>query len=373
MSDEREGSDVPRSVDVPVVVRPAAEAVPLPVLQGEAPVDVAADMAPLGRRIEPADGDDILALAPRLVRQEPEERPPGGSTDALGKAMVLRGYWGDHVLHGQTLDSIRRRLVLADKTVRDLVEKVGPLACYFFVKPCQLLFAFLTAVAAFLLAGEGVLDAPKFLRNTPQVLGVGDPLAAAGDEEVLQPHVQAECVGRDGSQRRLLTFLFHQDAGEVPARGRPRNRHGLDPAREPAVELGPDALDLRDVQDALLEVHGTGLRALEGLPGFSGLERRVVGVPLEEGGEGRVQVPQGHLEALGVDCGKPGQFGFEFREAIYQDEAGEFLLPLRVGSGLLFQAPVEDVSGSAEVPPKPLRLLCIGVQSELVGSDDHRL
>ena len=41
------------------------------------------------------------------------------------------------------------------------------------------------------------------------------PSAVTGDEEMLQPHVQAQRVIGDRSQGRFFAFLLHQEAGEI--------------------------------------------------------------------------------------------------------------------------------------------------------------
>jgi hypothetical protein len=125
------------------------------------------------------------------------------------------------------------------------------------------------------------------------------------------------------------------------------------------------------MQDILLEVHGAGLRTLEGLPAFAALEGRIVGVLLEESGERRVEVPQGHLQRLGVDLREPGQFRLDLRQSVHQGKAGEFFLSLGVGFGLLLQTPVEDKPDAPKVLFQHLALRVIWIQSELVGSEDH--
>ena len=128
---------------------------------------------------------------------------------------------------------------------------------------------------------------------------------------------QIDADGRLKLNRRLWgNFLinFHQNCREIfPGRRLPE-RDSFHLAVEDArifSQLQTNMADLWKVDRLFLEVRLDALRELTGLAVIlARLKLRKPALLFEKLREGIVQVPQGHLQRLGVGIFQPGEFGF---------------------------------------------------------------
>lgn len=204
------GQDVPCSVHISVMRR-AAPARPGP--------DVQRDLRRQGSACgthpaagEPAvDDDEVTPVPGALVLQHGAQFRPRSVGDGARERAVLQ-----HIADGQVLD--HDRLVLADESSGELVEKVVPAIGDPCMDPGHLASALVVIAGTSGLAGELSLG-PREAGSVPALVsGIGDLLSRGeGDEEVIPMSTPTE---RSVSGPGAIASSHSMDTNHRPARSR---------------------------------------------------------------------------------------------------------------------------------------------------------
>lgn len=211
------GQDVPCSVHISVMRR-AAPARPGP--------DVQRDLRRQGSACgthpaagEPAvDDDEVTPVPGALVLQHGAQFRPRSVGDGARERAVLQ-----HIADGQVLD--HDRLVLADESSGELVEKVVPAIGDPCMDPGHLASALVVIAGTSGLAGELSLG-PREAGSVPALVsGIGDLLSRGEGDEGGDSHVDADreiSVGSRGN--RVFAQHGHEPSSRTVAGHRHRRR-----------------------------------------------------------------------------------------------------------------------------------------------------
>ena len=308
--------DVQGRVHVAVMGASARGARPLPHRQVLGPREaVAALVAELARRKQPADGDEPLAPVFELVAEKGAEHAEAVIHCGLAELQAP-----GHAPHVKILHA--HAVVALHESVRRLVVEVLPLVFHLLVDACdpELL---LSPVGGTLLHPEELsLLTCELPFGMSEVSRVSRALAVARDVEVVAGVVEAdERLGFD-----LLGFLgfeLEQDGYLEPAGPRVLDRCALDPPRRVDFPLlaHAHASELRQAQvapvtlEADVAVHEVGLVAAAApvLCLVPREPRLLAGLhAVEEVPVGRIEVQLGVAEREAVHLAEPGELPLVF-------------------------------------------------------------
>ena len=300
---------------------------------------------------EPVNDHEAPPVPGGLVFQLPAELSPAGVADALREAMVF-----DHVSDGEVFDG--DQVVAADQVGAGLVEEVSAGVGYPGVGFRDPGLGLGSVFRALLFAGHHPLVSGEALFFAAQDLRVWDPLAVGGDQEVLQPQVDADgCLGWGQRFDVLVDEDAHMPAaGGVPGHG---YRGWLGIVGQGAAESQVEGVgEFREEQLALTPPEPpTGV--LHGLVSVAGFEPWVSGAFGEEVVERRLLVAQDLLEGDAGDLGQEAcglglfQYGQLGGELVIADTLAADPVPL----GALGQGPVPHEADASEGTVQLRRLL----------------
>lgn len=142
--------------------------------------------------------------------------------------------------------------------------------------------------------------------------GIGELRSVAGDDEVHQTDIKANCLTFSRYGGRRLTVVC-QDRGMVLAAGIPADRDRLHLADDVPMDHTFDPTDFRQVDARPVDLHP--LRILDRLAPMLGLEARVFGSLGEEVVVCSREILQRCLQRLGIGIAKPLELLFQFWQA----------------------------------------------------------
>ena len=197
--------------------------------------------------------------------------------------------------------------------------EVGALALHGLMGTGQQDRRLLAAVAPPLPPAHPPLRLRQLLLGSPEVAGVLDGLSLGGDEEHLQPHVDARLASR---RREWLRRDLHTRERDVPAIGLARDRDGLRRAFQWARPPHRKTPDLRQHQETVVQPGAavlTHLRIGEALVAVAALEARIPWLlacfhAAEERLVRLVQAVQDVLQDLGIEVPVVGTRLLEARQ-----------------------------------------------------------
>lgn len=287
--------DIPRRIDVPIMVRAAMGTRPRPDIERHLVADRTALGARLRTRIPAVAPNERLAGARRLVLDEAGQHAPARVSRGFREAVVRH-----YPFHMQVFDG--DDLVFVYDPSRQLVQVVSPgardaLMCSRHQSP-----GLVPAVRSFLFAGQRPLFALQVLFRLAQMAGVLELRSVAGDSEMGQPDVDADRLTLGGHRRQRLSVIGQDGRMELTA-GVAADCDGLDRARDLTMHDALNPADLRQIDARAFELHP--LRILDGLPTMLGFEARIFAAFLEEVLKRPRQILQGSLQRLTVRIPEP--------------------------------------------------------------------
>lgn len=180
--------------------------------------------------------------------------------------------------------------------------KVGALIANFSVEPGHYDTGLPSVRGAFLLSGKFALIPLKSFLGLPEVFGVPDSLSRGEDGKGLEPHVDANLLGRDRLRNRNI---LNREAN-VPPVELPLNSAGLNPPLDGAMESELQSAYLRELE-TLRSYPKTPLRICEGVVSALSFKTRISSLAsfildsTEKVLKGAVNSLKDILKDLGVD------------------------------------------------------------------------
>jgi hypothetical protein len=355
-------ADVYRRVLVAVVARAARGARPDPDIERHLVADCAARGTRLGARIPAVALDERLAGARGLVFQKSRQHAPAHVGHRLRERVVLQ-----HPLHIQVLD--RDHLVLAHDAMADLVQVVPSGAAHALMRARHQPPGAIPACRSFLLSRQLALLALEVLLRFSQVARVVEFRSVAGDGEMREADINADCLAFRGYGGHHLSVVGQDRRMELAA-GIAADGHRLELADDVAMHDARDPADFRQVDAAA--IYFDALRILDRLAAVLGLEARILAAPCEEILERPREVLQRLLQGLAVAFAKPVVFLLQFRQA---NAHGPVVQPL-AGRPVQLTAQREGIvphpAGLPELNRQGMRLRISRIQAN-AGSAEHGL
>jgi hypothetical protein len=193
------------------------------------------------RRVPGIDCDNPRTSFFRFVSEDVEEGCPtrierGLRKPGPGDALDVEGFVDDEGVGMHQLPSL-------------LVVEVPALVRHLLVQTGDLLTSLTAATRAFLLSGERPLRSPELLLSLPTVVRRLHGLAIGGNEEALQPEVDANGGTISGSFGRVANITAED---HVPLAARPLNGDGLDRPFDRTVQLDLEVADVLKVEPSVV-------------------------------------------------------------------------------------------------------------------------
>ena len=311
-------------------------------------IDKSAVRTDFGTWFKLADSDNVFARPRRFILQQRIEHRPTDIANRLCEAVVFH-----HALNIQGFQSKRIHAVRMRQRVGQFMQEIPPRIGDAFMQKRDALPRLVTICAADLFFRQPPLQNRQAGDHASQMTRVVNFDAIRIDRKVRQPQVNAErgvCLNTRGFRQRVC--CVNQDAHEIFPCGRAAQRDRLDRACKPAMQLGSHCADFGERDGARVKIHFDALRKLTRLHGvFPRFEFRKPVLFREESLKGIIQIPQGHLQGLGIYIGQPHGLCLPFQDRQLGNEIDtrqRFLLRL-IRLNFLMQCPIPDEPTAAEM------------------------
>lgn len=298
-------SDIPRRVDVPIVVRVAVNAIPRPDIKRHGVSYRSTRGARLRTRIPAVALEKRPAGARRFVFEETGQHAPPSIASGFCEAVVRHD-----TLHIQVFDN--DDLVFVYEPTTEFVKVVLPGTRNALMRTRDQLPGFVTAIRSLLLSRQHPLLALQVPLRLTQMAGVFELRPLAGDGEVGQTNVDADCLTICRYRRKRI-FVVGQDGSVELSAGIAADRHGLELADDLAMDDAIDPADFWQIDARAVDLDT--LRVLDRLPPMLRLEMRVFAAFGKEVLECSGEILKRLLQRLAIGITEPFEFLLQLWQA----------------------------------------------------------
>lgn len=311
-------------------------------------IDETAMRTDFGTRLKLADSDNVFARPRRFILQQRIEHRPTDIANRLRQRMIFH-----HALNIQGFKRERIHAVRMRQRVGQLMQEVTPRIGDAFMQKRDALPRLVAVVTADLLPRQPPLQNRQAGDHASQMTRVVNFDAIRIDRKVRQPQVNAErgvCLNTRGFRQRVC--CVNQDAHEIFPCGRAAQRDRLDRSCKPTMQFGSHCADFGERDGVRVKINLDALRKLTRLHGiFPRFEFGKSVLFGKESLKGIIQIPQGHLQGLGIYIGQPHGLCLPFQDRQLGNEIDtrqRFLLRL-IRLNFLMQCPIPDEPTAAEM------------------------
>lgn len=320
-------------------------------------------------RLKTAYPKDIDTMLFCLVFQQGIEAVDGNVLQCLCKMVVL-----NHVACGKRFktDSV----VVSDKSVGDLMEKIIPLITNSLMRSCKSEPCLLPVLRAFGFLGKGTLQTLDFLDGAFQVFVVLYLRTVRKNGERLDAQIYPDSFVFANWLRRSINLVYLNEYGNIVfTSGCPCDNGCLDKTLKLSMEASLNSLsELGDIDPAFIEFHPRVLRYGKTLLAcLFGFEIREAFLLTEELDESGIQISECGLQRKRVDLGKPMIFLrlLHFGQICLNVKSGKISLVFLISLDFLVESIVIDKPTTSEVLSQKHFLLLVRVQPIFVCSIFH--
>src|SRR5574344_383731 len=360
--------DIVCSKQIPIMGYTAYGARPTTHRKGKIMINISTSTH-LGRRFKPAYSENIYAVFLCLVFKQGVETAYGNIFKSLCKMMVL-----NHIACSKCFKT--DGVILRNKFMCNLVEKIVPLIRNSFMRPCESYSCTFSILGTFVFMRKGTLQSFDFLDRTFQIFMVRYFRTIGKNGKRLDTKVNPNRFAfADWFFLCILFVHFYKYGNEIFVSRSSCDNGCLDTTFKLSVEASLYSfLELGDIDLAFIVIHSCVLRYGKTLPiVFLGFEFGKALLLTEELDEGGIQISECGLQGKRINLGKPMIFlGFlHLWQICLNVETREISLVFLISLDFLVESIVIDKPTTSEVLSQKHLLLFVRVQSIFICSVFH--